>query len=189
MDLFSGFVLASLGLLLIIPLVCLILTVIGMWVVLTKTKEEGWKALIPVYNRYVLCSKIGVNPYWALVAFGLALLTSVPVLGVVAFLGGLYFQVLFSVSLAKSFGRDPAFAVGLILLPPVFYLILAFSSEYKGAIPMEDVVLNFINENLNGNTKNTNKDAKPADSYCTKCGGPLKKEDTFCPKCGNKIGE
>ena len=189
MGLFSGIVLASLGMLLIIPIVCIVLTVIGTWVILTKTKEEGWKALIPVYNKYVLCSKIGVHPYWALVAFGLAFLSSVPVLGILAFLGCLYFQVLFSVSLAKSFGRDPVFAVGLILLPPVFYLILAFSSEYKAPDPMEDYVLNFINENFNSNNKDKSKDTKTADSYCPKCGGPLRKEDTFCPKCGNKIGE
>jgi len=38
-----------------------------------------------------------------------------------------------SIDLAKSFGKGTGFAIGLILLTPIFYLILAFGdATYRG---------------------------------------------------------
>jgi hypothetical protein len=46
--------------------------------------------------------------------------------------------IIVSVDLAKSFDRGIGFAIGLILLAPIFYLILAFGpATYQGpAAPM-----------------------------------------------------
>ena len=43
-------------------------------------------------------------------------------------------SIIFNVSLAKSFGQSPAFAIGLILVQPIFMCILAFGKfDYVGS--------------------------------------------------------
>ena len=43
------------------------------------------------------------------------------------------FGIMLSIDLAKSFGKETGFAIGLILLPPIFLLMLGFgSAEYQG---------------------------------------------------------
>lgn len=157
-DAVLGTFFALFGVAMLIPLVLAILTIIGMWKTINKTGEEGWKSIIPVYNQYTLCTKIGVYPYWPLIVIGLTLLNVIPVIGsLLCAAGSIYFMVIFNVSLAKSFGKDPGFAVGLVLLAPIFYLILGGkNSNYVGPNPMEDPVMKYVNEKiLNKNSSNT----------------------------------
>ena len=89
------------------------------WVVYTKAGEEGWKSLIPIYNLYVLLKIVG-RPGWWLVLY------LVPFVNIVIW-------IIVSVDLAKSFGKGTGFALGLIFLTPIFYLILAFGdATYRG---------------------------------------------------------
>ncbi len=89
------------------------------WKLFVKAGEEGWKVLIPFYN-YVVWLQIVGRPWW------FVLLLFVP-------FGGLVVSVLVGIDTAKSFGKDQGFAVGLILLAPVFYAILAFGdARYLG---------------------------------------------------------
>lgn len=47
--------------------------------------------------------------------------------------------IMTQIKLAKAFGKSTGFAVGLILLSPIFYVILGFdSSEYLG-VPVTTV--------------------------------------------------
>ncbi|MBQ6323412.1 MAG: zinc-ribbon domain-containing protein [Bacilli bacterium] len=149
-DAVLGTFFAIFGVAMLIPLVLGILTIIGLWKTINKTGEEGWKSLIPVYNQYTLCTKIGVYKYWPLIVLGLTVLNVIPVIGsLLCAAGSIYFLVIFNVSLAKSFGKDPGFAVGLILLAPIFYLILGGkNSNYVGPNPMDDPVMKYVNENI-----------------------------------------
>jgi hypothetical protein len=89
------------------------------WVVYTKAGQEGWKSLIPIYNLYVLLKIVGRPGWWLL-------LYLVPIVNVVIW-------IIVSIDLAKSFGKGTGFAIGLILLTPIFYLILAFGeATYRG---------------------------------------------------------
>ena len=99
----------------IICLAILIVTIIGMWKVFEKAGREGWKAIIPFYNMYVLTEISGQNGW-------LFLLCLIP--GV----GALIWSIMVSIKLAPAYGKDTAFAVGLILLAPIFYMILGFGS-------------------------------------------------------------
>ena len=56
----------------------IICSIIGKWKIFEKAGEEGWKAIIPVYNTYILCQITGTNPYWLIVVFAGALLSAVP---------------------------------------------------------------------------------------------------------------
>ena len=47
----------------IVSLIIAILTIIGLWKVFEKAGEAGWKAIIPVYNAYILF-KIAEKSFW-----------------------------------------------------------------------------------------------------------------------------
>lgn len=107
-----------LSILLIIIVVC-ILIIAGYWVVFQKAGVAGWKCLIPFYNMYVLMQIAGKPGWWMFLLF-------IPLVGVAIML----FAML---SLAKKFGRSELFGIGLLLLPMVFFPLLAFGgSEYEG---------------------------------------------------------
>lgn len=107
------------GATLIVYFLILALIVAGWWMIFTKAGEAGWKALIPIYNVLVLLRIVG-REWWWLILF------LIPIVSFVAW-------VFLSLDLAKSFGRSPGFAIGLIIVPFVFAPILGFgSSTYQG---------------------------------------------------------
>lgn len=178
--LFAGLAI-SIAVIALIVLISGILVIVAKWQLLEKGNKPGWGALIPVYNTYLFCEIVGINPYWILIV----LLS--PVLNIITILGSLlviavsiYFTILLNVSIAKSFNKDSGFAIGLILLPIVFYPILAFSKDtkYVGPQSMEDILFDMI---LKKNNKNS--DIK----YCTSCGNQVTSNDKYCPNCGKEI--
>ncbi len=95
-----------------------VLTIVAEWKIFKKAGKEGWKALIPVYNAYTLLQILNMEPM-------LCFLTLLP--GANFMLG-----IVMCVKLAKSFGKGTGFAIGLILLEPIFEMILAFGdAKYK----------------------------------------------------------
>ena len=54
-----------------------VLIIVAQWKIFTKAGQEGWKALIPIYNVVVLYKIIGLSP-WLLLLY---LLSVVPVVG------------------------------------------------------------------------------------------------------------
>ena len=148
----AGAVLAGmmvfLGIIILIGLVCGIFMIITTWKVLEKGNKPGWGAIIPFYNTYLLCDMTGVNPWWILITVLSPVLNIVPVIGGLAsFAVSIYFAVLLNVGLARAFKKEDGFAIGLILLPIVFYPILAFGKEnkYVGKNPMKDIIFDNIN--------------------------------------------
>lgn len=120
----SGAELAAGTLVLIAIFALMVLVWIAFWRIFTKAGEAGWKALIPIYNVIVLLRIVG-RPWWWL------LLYFVPIVGLVLL-------VIVVNDLSKSFGHGPGFTIGLLLLPPVFALILAFGdSAYTGPVGPE----------------------------------------------------
>jgi hypothetical protein len=96
-----------------------VLVVAGWWMTFTKANEDGWKAIIPFYNLYVLLKIVGREGWWLILFF-------IPIVNFVVW-------ILVSIDLAKSFGQSGWFAVGLIFLPFVFAVILGFgSATYQG---------------------------------------------------------
>lgn len=164
----------------IVSLVCGILMIIGEWCILSKAGEAGWASLIPIYSQYMLCKIAGVNPMWLLIACLSFLANVIPVIGgLLATAAVLYFTILLNVSLARSFGKSDGFAVGLILLPPVFYIMLGCGgAEYVGATPMND----FLFDNATAKSNSNNNGVK----YCTSCGAQLASNSNFCPYCGKE---
>jgi hypothetical protein len=100
--------------------VIMIFLIAAMWKVFTKAGQPGWAVLIPIYNLYILC-KVAGRPGWWLI------LMLIPFVNFII-------AIILNVDTAKKFGSGVAFAIGLILLPFVFWPILGFgSAQYQGA--------------------------------------------------------
>lgn len=101
----------------ILYLAILVFFIGAIWKIYTKAGEEGWACLIPFYSFYVLCKFCGVKNWW---------LIFIP-------LANIYIAIVAIFALAKSFGKDVGFGVGLLLLGIIFYPILGYGdSRYVG---------------------------------------------------------
>ena len=97
----------------------LIITIVSLWKVFQKAGKPGWACLVPIYNMVVLLEIIGRPIWWIALMF-------IPLVNI-----GVIFII--SIDLAKSFGKDSGFGIGLVLLSIIFYPMLAFgNAEYKG---------------------------------------------------------
>lgn len=88
-----------------------VLLFVSMWRIFEKAGIEGWKCLIPFYNFYVLTEIAGLDGM-------LFLLILVPGIGIAIW------YILINIKLPSAFGQDPLFAIGLIIMPYIFYPIL-----------------------------------------------------------------
>ena len=96
-----------------------ILVIAGMWKVFTKAGKPGWAAIIPIYNLIVLLQIAG-KPLWWIVLF------CIPIVNFVV-------AVMVLINVAKAFGKGTGFAIGMLLLGPIFIPMLGFgSAQYIG---------------------------------------------------------
>lgn len=197
-----------------ICLVAIVLKIIGTWKILEKAGKPGWAALIPFYNTFMLCEITGVRPIWIIATLIISIVSStisgfvnaftfaLPFVSYVTFLIGMlsfaitvYFSIILNISLAKSFGKEDSYAIGLILLEPVFYFMLGTdSSKYLGPNPMKDTVYEFVNSKIDLScfgslTKSTaNKETKAEFiKKCPLCGNKNTEKSKYCAVCGNKL--
>jgi Family of unknown function (DUF5684) len=95
---------------------------IGMWKTFEKAGQPGWAAIIPIYNLVVMFRLGGQSGWFALAI----LLNLIPFIGGLAWLGIIIWN---HVNISKRFGQGVGFAIGLVLLAPIFWLILGFGSS------------------------------------------------------------
>ena len=98
-----------------------ILMIIAQWRIFSKAGEPGWASLIPIYNLYVL--------YKITWGSGIRfLLLLIPLYNIIL-------AIQTNIRLARAFGKDDGFAVGLIFLPGIFMLILGFGGAQYCGVP------------------------------------------------------
>lgn len=126
----------------IIALAAAIVYLIGAMKILKKAGKPSWGAWVPGYDSVLLCEVAGIDPRWVLIVVYSSVASIIPIIGWLATAAALiYFAILLNVSLARAFGKSDGFAVGLILLPVVFYPILGFGSAKYGKVnPMNDII-------------------------------------------------
>src|SRR4029450_8596818 len=97
----------------------IILMIAALWKIFTKAGQPGWASIVPILNTYFLCKVAGRPGWWGSLRF-------IP-------FWNLIIWIMLCIDVAKSFGKGAGFGIGLLLLPIIFFPILAFrSSQYQG---------------------------------------------------------
>ncbi len=108
------------GLAIVLYLAFVLFVVIGMWRVFEKAGKPGWASLIPFYNVWVLCEIAGRPGWWLLLFF-------IPFVNFIVW-------IILCVDIAAAYGHGVGFAIGLMFLTPLFFLILGYGpSTYRAA--------------------------------------------------------
>jgi hypothetical protein len=106
--------------LMLVYVAVIVLVIASLWKVFAKAGKPGWAAIVPIYNTIVLLEIVG-KPLWWIILFMIP--CTAPIVAII---------VAFEV--ANVFGRGVGTGIGLIILPFIFYPILAFgSAKYQGA--------------------------------------------------------
>lgn len=115
----SGAIAALLGLGIFFYIAIIAFFILIGWKINTKANKPGWACIVPFYNIIVQLEIIGKPAWWLIMLF-------IPFANVV-------FMIMITNLLAKSFGKDVGYTLGLIFLPIIFYPMLAFgSAKYQG---------------------------------------------------------
>ena len=134
------------GMYLMIAFAWWLLQIIANWRIFTKAGEAGWKSIIPIYGDYI-SYKIAWQPAYFWLALILGIISSylqgtletgesltVYMLVILVKIILVVISIMYSIKLARAFGRGTGFAIGLIFLQPIFMLILGFGDDrYYGA--------------------------------------------------------
>ena len=130
----------------IVALIGFVVVTVSQWRIYSKAGQPGWACIIPIYNVLVLLDIIRKPRLWLLYILVAAIFqgiyssmtmdasdaNTVPltltILNVVASLVSLVLGIRMSHGISTAFGKQVGFTIGLILLPIVFFPILAFGS-------------------------------------------------------------
>jgi hypothetical protein len=105
------------ALFLIFYLAFIVFVFAGIWKTFEKAGQPGWAAIVPFYNYYIM-AKIGDVKNWWLIF--------IPFVNI-------YIIFVIMIALAKSFGKDTGFGIGLVFLGFIFFPILGFGdAQYIG---------------------------------------------------------
>ena len=110
-----GAIAGMMALIWIIIVVIGIVQIVAMWKVFTKAGKPGWAAIIPIYNIYIMC-EIAEKQWWYI------LLMCIPIVNIWAMF------VVYN-GIAKKFGKGTGFAIGMLFLAPIFFMILGFGKS------------------------------------------------------------
>ena len=131
------FALLGAGFFIFIGAIC-IFSIICHWKVYQKAGQPGWACIVPIYGAIVFLKIIGKPLTWLLFLF-------------IPFVNFVYIFIWWikgSILLAKSFGKDTGFAVGLMFLPMIFYAILAFDRTIQYVGPAGDPTQKSFNDQV-----------------------------------------
>lgn len=116
----AGAAAAGLGIgITIVYLIILVLIIAGMWKVFQKAGKPGWAAIIPIYNIIVMLEIAG-RPLWWFV------LLLIPFVNFIIL-------ILVNIDIARKFGKGVGFAIGMLILPFVFWPMLGFGDATYNA--------------------------------------------------------
>lgn len=193
----------------VISLLLSALVIASLWFLFKKAGEEGWAAIVPFYNLYILF-KI---TWGSGIKF---LLLLIPIANVVI-------MIMTMVKLAKAFGKGGGWACGLIFLGYIFLPIMAFSKDivYVGvpgqtpnygagygqpgyqqpgyqnpyaqgyqAPPQQNAYQAPPQQQPSAQNPDYYYQQTAAPSgpkFCPGCGSPIEGGVKFCPKCGKAL--
>ena len=110
-----GGLIALLGAYLVFVLAIAVVMLISMWKVFSKAGQPGWAILVPIYNLITLLKVVRKPVWWILLMF-------IPFVNFII-------VILIYLELAKVFGKDTGFGLGIVFLPIIFLPMLAFGDS------------------------------------------------------------
>ena len=85
------------------------------WCLFKKAGRKPWPAVVPILSSLMLLDLAGKPTWWIFMLF-------IPGANIV-------FEILLYIDLARAYGKSGGWAAGLLLLPYVFFPIMAFSKN------------------------------------------------------------
>ena len=98
----------------ILAIVFAVFMIVAEWKLFSKANQPGWAIFIPIYNILVLL-KVAKMSWWNI------LLLLIPIVNIV-----ITFMVY--INIAKNYGKDAGFGVGMVFLPIIFIPVIAFGN-------------------------------------------------------------
>jgi len=163
--------------------------IISLWKVFQKAGRNGWEAIIPFYNTWVLAEIAGVAWWYPLIIiiYGFDIFGESD-LSILLNIASLVANFFICYNLSKKFHKDTGFAVLLFFFAFVMMPIIAFSKEYQYDKDVEVNENGPIGENKNTSTNEQNNNYYyETKQYCSYCGKPITDDDKYCGNCGNEI--
>lgn len=103
----------------LVGLLIALIPIIAMFKVYGKAGKPGWGVIVPIYNIILLLEIVGRPIWWIVLMF-------IPICNVIV-------AIIIAIDMAKSFGKDTVWGLGLAFFPYIFYPLLGFgSAQYVG---------------------------------------------------------
>lgn len=185
-DAFGVLATTSIGLIVffgIIAIAFYVVYVIALAKLFKKAGEDGWKAIIPFYNVFVLIQIAGLNWWYFLIAISGTIVNILDIdgLSTVTLLASRIVNAFCFYNIAKKTKQNQTgYAIAAAFVPGIMALVVGLSKSITWD--------NTISVSPNGPIDANNKDSNvPQEKYCLGCGHKLDNGVQFCKNCGKKV--
>ncbi len=171
----------------------IVVSIVANWTLFKKAGKEGWEAIVPFYNNWVLVEIAGLNWWWFLLILAPSIASFINEdIAEIASLANLFAIFNCYYNLAKKFKKSTSTSVVAGIFSFIFTFIFAFSKSEtyyatekvssNGVFPGEprETSAQAFNSTDNNNNPNLTK-------FCMKCGCKIEDHYKFCSVCGNEI--
>ncbi len=119
-----------------------IVEIIGKWKLFKKAGKKGWEAIIPYYNTWTLVEISGCKWWFIFIIIGSSLISvnfnyninettniSINSLDLIGSAINFFGMLCINYNISKKCNKDMSYAIGLTILPFIFYPMLGFGKS------------------------------------------------------------